>query len=670
MAFLVSPGVQVKEIDLTGFVPGIATTTGAVGGVFRWGPVEDRELISSEGELVQIFGKPDSGNFETWFSAANFLSYANALYVSRAASSNTYNAVCYANNDYSASESNIQIKNREQYFTLDDVGDVVANTSVYYAAKWPGELGNELKISVCDSANAYSKVLNLASDTYAANATLSLTVGDLTAQLTADDANTVISITDDLEAGDIVKVGNTTIGYQFLKIKSLADTATTNATVTFDSRYFLAEDVDMTGDLNRYWEYYDFVDKAPGTSAHVEEQGGAGDEIHVVVVDKLGNITGTRGAVLEKFEAISRATDARGTEGGSIYYKDVLNRSSYWIWYLHDRAGAASQLSSAISAATTDRAYTATLSGGTKGASETSISFGSIVNAYDQFKNAEEVDVSLIICGKAQHGNRGTALVKYVVQNICEKRLDCMAFVSPQRVDVVDNTFQAVEDVINTRNQIPSTSYAAMDSGYKYMFDRYNDVFRYVPLNGDIAGLTARTEYLREAWFSPAGYTRGIIKGVSRLAYSPDQADRDELYKAGVNPITFFPGQGHIMFGDKTLLARPSAFDRINVRRLFIVLEKAIATFAKFSLFELNDAITRRNFVNAVEPFLRTVQARRGIYDFKVICDQTNNTPEVIDRNEFIADIYIKPARSINFITLNFVAVRTGVSFSEVIGKF
>jgi len=285
---------------------------------------------------------------------------------------------------------------------------------------------------------------------------------------------------------------------------------------------------------------------------------------------------------------------------------------------------------------------------------------GNIQSSYAIFANDQLYDVSIIPTGAVSG-----ATVTYIINNIAEVRKDCVVFASPERANVINNSGTEATSVVNFRNSLPSTSYAVLDSGWKYQYDRYNDVYRYVPLNGDTAGCAVRTDFVADPWFSPAGFNRGQIKNVVKLAYSPGATDRDTLYKRGINPVVTFPGNGTVLFGDKTLLAKPSAFDRINVRRLFIVLEKAIATAAKFQLFEFNDAFTQAQFRNLVEPFLRDVQGRRGITDFKVVCDSTNNTEVVVDRNEFVADIYIKPARSINFIQLNFVATRSGISFTE-----
>jgi len=657
--FQVSPGVHVNEIDLTTIVPAVSSTEGGVGGVFSWGPVEDRDLISSENELAIRFGKPNSDNYETWFTAANFLAYGNKLWVSRAASSNAYNAAAVANTEESAT-SNVQIKNSIHYTQT-----TFANTSYYFHAKYPGTVGNSLKISVCDSANAYSKALDLTGE----GVSIDIAVGSNTAYFTGANTAVVNAIASDLAVGDVLQVGNTTLGFQYLKIATIP-TISENTAITFSDRYYLSDDVTMDTTVTRYWEYFNVVDTAPGTSLYTENRGGTSDGMHVVVIDEDGIVTGTPKTILEVWENLSRASDAKGEQGGSIFYKDVLNSASKYVWYANPRAGAAIVTAATSTAATTDRAYTASFGGGTNGASESAITLSNMIAAYNQFKSAEEVDISLIMTGKAVHGTRGMGLARYIIENICEHRKDCIAFVSPQIGDVVNNPFQEMESVVSTRNVLPSSSYGVMDSGYKYQYDRYNDVYRWIPLNGDTAGLVVKTDQLRDPWFSPAGFNRGNVKNVTRLAFSPDQADRDLLYKAGVNPVVTFPGQGTILYGDKTLLAKPSAFDRINVRRLFIVLEKAIATAAKYTLFEFNDAFTRSQFRNLVEPYLRDVQGRRGIYDFRVVCDETNNTGEVIDRNEFVGDIYIKPARSINFITLNFVAVRTGVNFDEVVGSF
>ena len=358
----------------------------------------------------------------------------------------------------------------------------------------------------------------------------------------------------------------------------------------------------------------------------------------------------------------------KSDDGATIYYKNVLNNISAFVYYANDRTSAASANAASIESSTNSKPLTINFNSGTDANNESTISLGTLLAGYDLFSSAEDVDISLVLTGKSRGGTNGEQVGNYLIDNIAEVRRDCVVFVSPDKNDVVNNIGNESNDIVTFRNSMRSSSYSVLDSGYKYQYDKYNDVYRWIPLNGDIAGLCVRTDDTRDPWFSPAGYNRGQVKNIIKLAYNPTKAHRDLLYKSGVNPVVTFPGQGTILFGDKTLLAKPSAFDRINVRRLFIVLEKAIATAAKFTLFEFNDDFTRAQFRKLVEPFLRDVQGRRGIYDFKVVCDGTNNTGEVIDRNEFVGDIYIKPAKSINFIQLNFIALRTGVEFSEVVG--
>jgi len=412
------------------------------------------------------------------------------------------------------------------------------------------------------------------------------------------------------------------------------------------------------------WAYAANFDSAPGTSAYAVDQGATNDELHVIVVDEDGVFSGSRNTVLERFAFVSKAVDAKLPDGTNNFYKTVINNSSKYIWWgnhpLTKISGTSNWGSEAagITFANTTANATVSLAGGV---SADNVSAGNLQNGFAIFANDELFDVSLIPLGAV---NGATAT--FVINNVAEVRKDCVVFVSPELADVVNNIGSEATDVTGFRDSLPSSSYAVMDSGYKYQYDRYNDVYRYVPLNGDTAGLAVRTDFVADPWFSPAGFNRGQIKNVVKLPFSPKKTERDTLYKKGVNPVVTFPGQGTVLFGDKTLLAKPSAFDRINVRRLFIVLEKAIATASKFQLFEFNDAFTRAQFRNLVEPFLRDVQGRRGITDFKVVCDETNNTGEVIDRNEFVADIFIKPARSINFIQLNFIATRTGISFEEV----
>ena len=639
MAFQVSPGVLVQEKDLTRIIPAVSTSIGAFAGKFSQGPLDEVVSISSEQELVSKFGKPDNTNFEDFFSAANYLQYSNSLKVVRVQNSSVSNAT--------ESGSTFVIKNTDDY--QNNYADGSASVGLW-AARTAGAHGNNLQISSCPSATAYEE-------------TNKTTVNDSSTAV----GDTVVTVTSGvgITAGDIVNFADK-FEYRVVSV------STNDLTIVRkeEPAFFGASDssglhVALTNgaQVRRRWKYYDLFNKAPATSPYTQGKGGSNDEIHIAVIDEDGGITGTRGEVLEKFDSLSKASDAKTPQGSDNYYPNVIyNQSSYIYWMDHNASG--SNWGSAA-AGTTFTDVTAvsnvSLSNGSDGSAATT---GQKKTAYEKFADSETVDVGLIIAGAGDKTHIDNLIT------IAENRKDAIVFASPERSDVVNiadaNTQK--DNVIGFFNQINSTSYAVFDSGYKYMYDRYSDIFRYVPLNGDIAGLAARTDLVADAWFSPAGLNRGIIRGVVKLAFNPTQTQRDELYRARVNPVATFPGQGTVLFGDKTGLSAPSAFDRINVRRLFIVLEKAIATASKFQLFEFNDEFTRANFRNIVEPFLREVQGRRGITDFLVVCDETNNTGEVIDRNEFIAEIFVKPARSINFITLQFIATRTGVSFDEVAG--
>jgi len=642
MPFQVSPGVNISEIDLTTVIPAVSTTTGAIAGRFHWGPADTRVLVNSEDVLASQFGKPDSNNFQEWFTAANFLAYGNALYVSRVLNS--------ANNANGNGWSNTIVKNSDDYENNFSSG---VSNSGDWVAKYPGTLGNSLKVSVCASTGAYSNAVT--------TPTFTLTADSTTVTTSANVGSIVV-------AGDYLLAANSTVNFN-VQVSSVAANGTSITLVTAPKNNDIggASLTTTAGDVTRRWEYYNFFDAAPGTSAFATRNGGSGDELHIAVVDEDGEVTGVRGQVLERWAAVSRANDALTENGTSNYYKEVINQQSRWLWWAShvDNMTSAGGAATSTFSNTSETPTTVSLSGGSAGAAPTN---AQLINGYNKFESAEDVDVSLILGADSNQ-----TLVIHIINNICETRLDCIGVFSPESADVVNNSTYAgkeAEDAIAFRDTLPSSSYGVIDSGWKYQYDKYNDVYRYVPMNGDTAGLMVRTDNTRDPWYSPAGFNRGNIKNVAKLSYNPKKADRDLLYKSGINPVVTFPGQGTILFGDKTMLAKPSAFDRINVRRLFIVLEKAIATSAKFTLFEFNDAFTRAQFRNLVEPFLRDVQGRRGIFDFRVVCDETNNTPEVIDRNEFIGDIYIKPARSINFIQLNFVAVRTGVEFEEIVGQF
>ena len=704
MPFQLSPGVNVTEIDLTTVVPAVASSDGAIAGVFNWGPVNTRTLIDSETKLVSIFGKPNSNNYETFMTAANFLSYANRLYVTRTANTSN-NTVAIGSGPYTAQNTgamsavaNVGSATAYPNYTVDNVDDYTnANfgSTVMYVARYPGAVGNSLKVSVCDSVNAYSSTLYMnaaiATETTDVSTVLTMGVGNTSATITcsngatgtAADANTYANnLLANVNIGDVFTLGNSSLGFQDLKVTSKTElnVATHSFILTFDNSYRLSTDFTANGTVNsilsRKWEYYGVVDSAPRQSEFMRDYGNtaANDLMHVVVVDENGAFTGVAGQILETFSNISRATDAIGIGGASLYYKTVINQGSNYIWFGVDRTTSPSNNALNVASASNTKPMSLSFQGGTDGWTESTVPVSILATGYDLYKSPEDVDISLLLQGKPRGGSSAYAnnyqLANYLIDNIAETRKDCVVFVTPDDASVTGNKGNEAVSTVNWRNVINESSYAVMDSGYKYMYDRYNDVYRWVPTNGDIAGLCARTDNTRDPWWSPAGFNRGQIKNALKLRYNPGKADRDILYKNGVNPIVSFPGSGTILYGDKTLLSKPSAFDHINVRRLFIVLEKAISQAAKSFLFEFNDDFTRAQFKNLVTPYLRDVQSRRGITDFLVVCDATNNTAERIDRNEFWGDIYIKPARSINFIQLNFVAVRTGVQFSEIVGKF
>ena len=561
MAFQVSPGVQVKEIDATNVVPAVSTSIGGFAGSFNWGPVDQVVTVGSENELASTFGTPDNNTAKYFLVAASFLKYGNALKVVRVAS---------GHDNATADGTGQLIKNEEDYDNNYADGSLDVGN---WVAKYPGVLGNSLKVSLISQG-----------------------------------------------------------------ITSFSD-----------------------------WTYSSNFDAAPGTSQFAVDLGktSANDELHVAVIDEDGAISGTPGTVLETFGFVSQGADAKNSDGTSNFYKDVINSQSNYIWWSdHDTSlsDAGENIADNTSFTTNTAAIEASLSGGSDDNAPT---VGEIATGYDLLEDAETVDVNLLF---ATPDANGAETIAEDLISIVNARKDCMAFVSPPIEDTVGSSTPAA-DVKAFADGLSSTSYASVDSTALYVYDKYNDVYRWIGAAGHHAGLCANTDNVADAWFSPAGVNRGQLLGVTKLAFNPKKADRDTLYKARVNPIVSLPGQGTLLFGDKTLLNRPSAFDRINVRRLFIALEKAVSTAAKAQLFEFNDEFTRAQFRNLVEPFLRDVKGRRGLTDFLVVCDETNNTSAVIDGNRFVADIFIKPSRSINFITLNFVATRSGVEFSEIAGS-
>ena len=567
MAFQVSPGVQVKEIDATSVVPAVSTSIGGFAGSFNWGPVEQVVSVSSEKELLSTFGTPDDNTALYFLTAAAFLKYGNALQVVRAAS---------GHDNATADGSGLLIKNDEHY--TNSGYNTGAGSVGQWAAKFPGDLGNSLKVEM------------------------------VTADVTTSNYNA--------------------------------------------------------------WAFQGQFDGKPGTSDYAINLGRSAsynDEIHVIVIDEDGLFTGTANTVLETFAFMSIGSDAKANDGTSNYYVDVINAQSNYIrWMDHKTTSPSWSAGSSLRGSTSlaggfDTVDSLSLSGATDDNTPTT---AELALAYDLLEDAETVDVNLLF--SVPDANGSNTLANDLI-SIASSRKDCMAFVSPPIADTQGSATPAA-DVKAFADSLTSSSYASCDSTALYVYDKYNDTYRYIGAAGHIAGLCANTDQIADSWFSPAGVNRGQLLGVTKLAFNPKQADRDTLYKARANPIVSFPGQGTILFGDRTLLSKPSAFDRINVRRLFNTLEKAISTAAKAQLFEFNDEFTRAQFKNLVEPFLRDVKGRRGLSDFLVVCDSTNNTGQVVDSNQFVADIFIKPAKSINFITLNFVATRSGVEFNEIAG--
>ena len=674
MSFLSSPGVHVREIDLTNVVPSVATTIGAIAMPAQKGPVDEITTIGSEEDLVKTFGKPNSSNFEWWFTASSFLQYSDQLKVVRP-TSGFLNA---------GESSGVLVKNDTVY--LDDYwsesGDGQVTSNDWYARS-AGTWGNSIGIQVCPSATVYEQHLgsnNLTAAAESAGDTVvavddadssgyAFNVGDLISFSSADSSSDPTAFA--YLSGD---EGNE---YEVTAISS------NNLTVRLagdPNGAGLQADIADNSYIRRRWAFYNLFDGAPGTSQWATDNGrGSNDEMHVVVYDTTGDITGydynTAGqqtnSVIERYGNLSKCPVAKSPQGDSIYYPDVFFRQSEYVyWGDHIAAGTNWGTDTTTTYTAVNTVTVVSLTGGTD---DYSVTAGELMKGYKLFEDTESIDINLVLAGPSSGVADTTAGMDThgtMITDLCETRKDCVGFISPYRAGVVNvaTTIAQTANIIKGFDTLPSSSYIVYDSGYKYIYDKYNDVYRYVPLNGDTAGLCANTDSVADPWFSPAGYNRGHVRGAIKLAFNPKNSERDQLYRKRINPVVNFPGQGVVLFGDKTALTKPSAFDRINVRRLFLVLEKAISIASKYQLFEFNDEFTRAQFRNMVEPFLRDVQGRRGIFDFKVVCDSTNNTGEVIDRNEFIGDIYVKPARSINFITLNFIAVRTGVAFSEVGG--
>ena len=579
MAFQVSPGVRIKEVDATNVVPAVSSSIGGFVGAFNWGPVEKVQLISSENKLAETFYQPDDNTAKYFLPAAGFLKYGNALKVVRVVDSSAKNA--HSEGSGSNNQTAVTIKNDDDYDSQVDG----LHASINWVARFPGLLGNGLRVEICPAhASSFNN-----------------------------------------------------------------------------------------------WAYAGQFDSAPATSVQAAAAGKTNDEIHVVVLDKDGLISGTQNTVLERYAHVSLLSDVKDSSGTSLFYADVINNGSNWVrWANHDLTnftdagktlGVGSNQFTGTAVDTHNAILPFEFASGADGNAPTT---GNIATGYDFFNDSNVEEVGLLFA--SPDANNASTIANDII-GIAAARKDCMAFVSPPLEDTINNVANPVDNVVAFasgtdagHDGLIDSSYGFCDSSALYVYDKYNDKFRYIGAAGHMAGLCANTDNVADAWFSPAGLTRGALRGVAKLAHNPDSAGRDALYKARVNPIVSMPGQGIILFGDKTLLKRPSAFDRINVRRLFIALEKSISTAAKAQLFEFNDEFTRAQFRNLVEPFLRDVRGRRGITDFNVVCDESNNTTQIIDSNQFVADIFIKPARSINFITLSFIATRSGVEFSEIAG--
>ena len=749
-----SPGVVIQERDLTTVTAPVGLNVGVLAAPFAQGPVEEIVEIASERSLVNTFGEPNDYNYEYWYTASQFLAYGGVLKTIRISDALLKNAV--------DTGTSVLIKNLQDYETTYENNN---SNTWQWAARYAGTLGNSIGIFVTDagadqilvcpapsSGNEHEFVADEAITAasgaaakvfkYSLKLTLTTLVGSFTPGTSTtidiggsneavtvvawDAANKVLEIelpsggvTGIIADGQTVTQGSNsgviaTSGIErrlyagldsgsikFAANDIVADTNSTNVTVS-SVRNEYAEREYLPGSK---WIN---VAARPGTSLYTNNVGGSNDEMHVLVIDVDGEITGNPGTVLERFIAVSKASDAKSTVGEVNYYKTVIKQRSEYIWWgSHETAGFAGTAGNSAAGdwgqsainrrfnllrsadGTTSYPAGATTVGsknnatfyyrlgaasGSAGATYSTtggsytVSNTLIGDAYDLVSDPESQTIDFILSGPAGADDSAAIAKVTLITNILESRRDCLGFFSPKRSDVIGitNGDTVVRNMVNYFDQLPSTNYAIFDSGYKYIYDKYSDVYRYVPCNGDIAGLVLNTANVAEPWFSPAGFARGVLRNAIKVAFSPNKTQRDTLYAARINPVVSFPGQGVVLFGDKTAQGFASAFDRINVRRLFLVIERVIGTAAKTQLFEQNDEAQRTLFLNIVEPYLRDVQGRRGVTDFLVKCDDSNNPPDAVDRGEFYAEIYVKPTRTINYITLTFVATRTGVSFAEV----
>lgn len=769
MPFQVSPGVNVSEIDLTTTAPAVSTSDGAMVGQFAWGPANEATNVSSETQLVSLFGKPNNDNYKSWFTASNYLSYISSLKVVRTLGTGAANAVTGTPTETTpldASENftgvgitaadfsgfaqvvqNFSGDASATSFTITSPALMTDRTATVVVDGQTLTVGTNFTItgqvidftggsaphgapsSATDNivvTTAARTKFTLSRDSFGETPTITgtsetfTTSGSVVTFATAPaagtnninisiPARTKFTLAENVDSTDSVTVLVDTVsqteGSAWSRSGQVVTFATApansaaiiikvfSATATapvYDSTAIKIENAStdrstLGGTNNRFAARWAgtrgnnltvyVADEATFTNLPSVYQGlftaapaAGSNELHVVVTEKIHNGISMVETVVETWAFLSKASNGKMEDGTNNYYMDYINENSDWIWCLkHPAAGTDWGVESTVSKTTFANMTTAYVSAMTKGSAGTTPTLAEVMLSYDLLLDPETIDVSLLMMGEwgelSGNASDRAAIIQKLI-DIAESRKDCVALISPTYASV--NNASASEVVSSFSSK--TSNYAFADSNWKKQYDKYNDVYRWVPLNGDTAGLMARTDSERDSWFSPAGFNRGVLKNVVSLAWPQNKADRDVLYKSAINPVCTFPGQGTVLFGDKTLTVKPSAFDRINVRRLFITLEKSIASASKFTLFEFNDEFTRAQFVSLVEPFLRDVKGRRGIYDFKVVCDETNNTSGVIDRNEFVGDIFIKPARSVNFIQLNFVAVRTGVSFEEVVG--
>jgi phage tail sheath protein FI len=738
-----SPGVLVREIDRSTGSTFSNPTFAAIAGPFAQGPVNEIRIITSERQLESVFGKPNNSNFETWFSAAQYLQYGGALKVIRTDGSTLKNAV--------TNGTSVKIRNVQDYETNFET----SSASWYFAGKTAGAFANGIRVYTTDAGadqilnlpapssgdewqfainDAVSSASGAAGKVYTYRIKLKLTgvVGVFAPGAATFDgqAGTVLAYDATsstlhvelatnhvgiLTAGDAIAQSATGAAATIAEsgiVRQLLVVLNKNS-VEFESSDSITDEntnaVVVTSVENEYQTREIFpglrwvnVAPRPGTSAYAQSKNGFRDELHIIIVDTEGKVTGTPNTILERLLFLSKASDAKTANGESNYYKTSIKFGSNFIYagaldevnrfavdevaangnwnqtaantsfnLLHSTTGVKNTITNTVEVGSVYGGTVEYTLGGTEetaGVENYAPTSGEYQSAINLIADPEIETIDFIIPG-AMGTNESEALAKVnTLVSLVENRKDCMVFFSPYRDLVVgiNDPDVITDNLVKYFRRVPSTSYAVLDSGYKYIYDRYNDAFRYIPCAADIAGLCLSTAQVEADWYSPAGLTRGVIRNAIKLAYSPTKQQRDQLYVERVNPIVSFPGSGIVLFGDKTALGYASAFDRINVRRLFLLCEKVIANAAKSLLFELNDETSRATFINSVDPFLRNIQARRGLQDYLIKCDTENNTPESIDRGELYAEIYLKPTRTINYITLTFVATRTGISFSEI----